>query len=351
MVVNPQPPEQGPSDGAGQQQPPTHSGDEPWSNPQTDTDGQWAGAGMPAAPPIAGYDVPAFAQPGYDPLISPDYAGWWQRSIAIVKVGWKQLATLQLIGLVVQMAVQVPLLVFVAVQSNALARQTTDPDSAAPPDFGPIFAALGLSLLVTFAAVVVSAAIAVASMYVGVAIATRGEASVGPALGVALRRAFPLIGWQLLGGLLILAGLCLCLLPAVYPIAVLTILPAVVAFERTNAVGRCFALFHRSFGAAAGRVATILGFTIAGAVVGGLISEIVAVATGAPSGLGLGPAANDVAMGTLILATTISAFVSVTITQAVAVLTGPMILTAYADLRARAELLSTPTLVNEIGAA
>jgi len=41
----------------------------------------------------------------------------------------------------------------------------------------------------------------------------------------------------------------------------------------------------------------------------------------------------------------------VTITQAVAVLTGPMILTAYADLRARAELLSTPTLVNEIGAA
>jgi hypothetical protein len=304
---------------------------------------------MPVAAPIAGYDVPLYGQPGYDPLISADYSGWWQRSMAIVKAGWKQLATLQVIGLVVQMVVQVPLLVWVAVQGRALAAQTTDPDSAAPPDFGPILGALGLSLLVTFAAVVVSAAIAVATMYVGVAIATRGQANVGPALGVALRRAFPLIGWQLIGGLLVLVGLCLCLLPAVYPIAVLTVLPAVVAFERTNAVGRCFHLFNRSFGAAAGRIATILGITIAGAIVAALVSEVVAVASGAPSGLGLEATASTVSMGTLVVGTAISALVSLTITQAVAVVTGPMILATYADLRARAELLSTPTLVNEIG--
>jgi hypothetical protein len=352
VVVNPQPPEQEPTDAPVDQTPggPTPAdGHEPWSAPQA---AEWAATGgIPVAPPLAGYDVPFYGQPGYDPLISADYGGWWQRSMAIVKAGWKQLATLQAIGLVVQMVVQVPLLVWVATQSNALSVQAREPDSAAAPDLGPILAAFGLSLLVTFAAVVVSAAIAVATMYVGVAIATRGSADVGPALGLALRRAFPLIGWQLIGGLLVLVGLCLCLLPAVYPIAVLTILPAVVAFERTNAVGRCFHLFHRSFGAAAGRIATILGITIAGAIIAGLVSEVVAVASGAPTGLGLEPRSTAVSMGTLVVSTAISAFVSVTITQAVAVLTGPMTLTAYADLRARAELLSTPTLVNEIGVA
>ena len=35
--------------------------------------------------PMTGYEVPYLAQPGYDPLVSADYGGWWQRGIAIVK--------------------------------------------------------------------------------------------------------------------------------------------------------------------------------------------------------------------------------------------------------------------------
>ena len=42
--------------------------------------------------PMTGYEVPYLGQPGYDPLISADYGGWWQRGIAIVKAGWPQLA-------------------------------------------------------------------------------------------------------------------------------------------------------------------------------------------------------------------------------------------------------------------
>jgi len=294
--------------------------------------------------------VPYLPQPGYDPLISPDYAGWWQRGMAIVKAGWPQLASLQAIGIVAGIVFQVPLLVYIAVQGRAIVNATNTPDTGTAPevDLGPFFAVLGLTLLGVLISVIVSAAITVATMHLGVQIASGATRSVGASARHALRRALPMVGWQFVAALVILVGLCLCVLPAIYPVAVFTVLPAVVAFERTNAISRCFTLFNRSFGVAAGRVATILGIGIVVAVIASIIGSVINSAAGVPGSFGVPLNNTDVSTGVQIAAGIGSTAVSVVLSAAVAVLTAPLTLLTYADLRARVEPLSTQVLVSEL---
>jgi hypothetical protein len=294
--------------------------------------------------------VPDPPQPGDDPLISPDYSGWWQRGMAVVKAGWPHLASLQAIGIVVALLVQVPFVVYVTVWGPALEERADSPDAGAETiiDLGPVSVALGLALLGLLLSVLVSAAITVATMHLGVSIASGSTRSVGASARHALRRALPMVGWQFAAALIVLVGLCLCLLPALYPVAVFTILPAVVAFERTNAIGRCFRLFHRSFGVAAGRIATILGISIVVAVVAAVLGGVIERAAGGPGSFGTPIDAATVSTGVQIAAAIASTAVSVVSGAAVAVLTGPLTLLTYADLRARVEPLSTSVLVSEL---
>jgi hypothetical protein len=293
--------------------------------------------------PIAGYAVPYLAQPGHDPLISPDYNGWWQRSMAIVKAGWRQLAVVQAIGVAVQVLLQVPLLVYVTTQSEQFA---ADAQSSSTPDVTPIFGALGFTFLVAFAGIVVGAIITVATMQMSVAIAVGGQPRLGPALSAAARRAFPLIGWQLLAGLIMLVGLCACVLPFFYFLAVFTVMPGVVAFERTNAISRCFRLFHANFGVAVGRVATIVGISIGTGIIASVISQIVGAGGNSFS---LSTSATTETTSVIVVASIISAVIGAVIDRGVAIVTGPLTLTAYADMRARVEPLTTQTLLQELG--
>ena len=162
-------------------------------------------------------------------------------------------------------------------------------------------------------------------------------------------RVFPLLGWQIVAGFLMLLGVCFCILPAIYLYAVFTVLPAVVAFERTNVISRCFRLFHGDFGAALARVATIVGIAFGAGIVGSIISTIVNAVAGVPSGFtGPGTTAADVSTGALIVATVVGGTLAAAIGRGVAVLTAPLTLTAYADMRARVEPLATPMLVREL---
>ncbi len=293
--------------------------------------------------PIGGYAVPYLAQPGHDPLISADYSGWWQRSTAIVKAGWPQLAAVQAIGVAVQVLLQVPLLVYVATQGQqfAVAQQNNT-----APDLGPLLGTVGFTLLIAFAGIVVGAIVTIATMQMSVSIAAGGQPQLAPALKAAARRAFPLIGWQLLAGLIMLVGLCACVLPIFYLLAVFTVLPGVVAFERTNAISRCFRLFHGNFGVALGRVATIVGISIGAGIVASIFSQVVGSGGG---GFGLAPAVTTESTGAIVVASAVSALIGAVIDRGVAILTGPMTLTAYADMRARVEPLTTQTLLPELG--
>jgi hypothetical protein len=282
---------------------------------------------------------PPLLQAGYDPLISADYNGWWQRGMAIVKSGWKVLALLQAIAAGVLLVLQTPVAVYAAMVSKDIQDQAANPDPTAAPDLTGLFGVLGFTLVVALVGLLVAAMVTIASIHVGVSIAIGLAPNLGAALSTAARRVFPLIGWQLLASLLVLVGFCACILPGIYVIAVITVLPAVVAFERTNAIGRCFKLFHTDFGLSVGRVATILGLNLGAGVIGGLLGTALSA--------GISVAASGT--GGIIAGTLVSTAVSAVIGGAVAVIIQPLVLTAYADMRARVEQVSTGVLARELG--
>ncbi|MEV4135364.1 hypothetical protein AB0J72_24710 [Dactylosporangium sp. NPDC049742] len=287
-----------------------------------------------------------------DPLVSPDFAGWWRRSMAILRRGWDKLALLQLIGLAVVLAYSVPLSLVSLDLSGDLSR--TDPVTGAPvpPDPGQVFPALGLILLGSFVGVFVSFVVSIASNHVAVAIAAGVRPRLGAALLLAARRVFPLLGWQVLAGLIVCVGFCACFLPAIYLAAVFTLLPAVVTFERGgSAISRCFKLFHQDLGASISRIATTIALGAAAAFVGAIISIIVQGGTGGASALSLEPVGVTGADGKFVLGVVLASVVSEVIARAGAVVTAPMSLATYADMRARVEGLSTATLASEIGLA
>ena len=127
--------------------------------------------------------------------------------------------------------------------------------------------------------------------------------------------------------------------------SVFTMLPAVVVFERTNAISRCFRLFHGSFGPAVGRIAAIIGIGFGASIVAGILSGIIGAATGASTGFTQTAAHTTVSLA----GTAVSALISAVIGGGAAILTGPLTLTAYAHLRARIEPLTTQTLLAELG--
>jgi hypothetical protein len=294
-------------------------------------------------PPPGGYAIPPQVQdPTLDPLISPDYAGWWKRAIAIVKSGLAPLIQLQLIGVVAALALQVPIAIYSTILSNELNERLNNAptDQTVTPEFGPLLGVLGLTLLTAFASIVVTAIVTIATIYVGVTIAVGLTPDLGTALRGAARRAFPLLGWQLLGSLLVLVGFCACVLPAFYVLAVITVLPAVVAFERGGVIGRCFKLFHGNLGTSIARMVTILGLTIGVGVVAGVIAGVTEAAFGSGSAGQLTVSIPGTLLGTLL---------TVLLTATLALFVGPLTLTAYADMRARVEPLNTAILAQELG--
>jgi hypothetical protein len=281
---------------------------------------------------------PSVAGPGgpVDPLISPDYAGWWERSINLVKRFWQPLVILQAIGAVAGLIVLIPFGIYSIGIASKLP-QTGQVNDANINDFmGSYFAFIGVALIGVVLAGLISILVELASLRLLASGVAGGPADVGTALRGALPRVLPVIGWGILGGLLVLVGLCLCIIPGLYVGAVLVVLPAVVLFERGGAIGRCFKLFNGNFGASLARVATIWGIGLVAALVGITISAIF-------SGVFGGTATNP-----SVAAEVAGSVVQVILTGALGVLLAPLTLTTYADMRARVEPLSTAVLASEL---
>jgi hypothetical protein len=181
-----------------------------------------------------------------------------------------------------------------------------------------------------------------ASVRVVVAIATTGTADLGSSLAGSARRLFPLIGWQFLAGLLALAGLCACVLPVFYVIAATSVLAAVVTFERGDVIARCFRLFHGDLGASVGRIVTVMGLGFAVSMVGALIGAIPAA---------MFPLEADTTTGALVAVAVVPTLITGALQALVGVATTTLTVTAYADMRARIEPLSTQVLVQELAMA
>jgi hypothetical protein len=290
--------------------------------------------------PYGGFNTPPQASGQFaDPLISPDYNGWWSRGVAIVRRGWRPLLSLQAVGVIVALVTQAPLAAYTALASNDLIAATGPAGPGTPPDATPLFGLLGFGVLGALLGIVVGAMVTLASVHIGVSVAVGAEARFRDALRLAARRLLPLIGWYLLAAPIYLIAVCLCVLPVVYVAAALTVLPAVVAVERTNAIGRSFALFHGRLGPAVARTATILGLTFGVGLLVALVGQLIEV--GVASAV---PGSDGVVAGAF--ATTL---LGALLGGALAVLTAPLTLTAYADLRARVEYVTTDRIAWELG--
>nr|WP_221382827.1 sulfur globule family protein [Actinoplanes polyasparticus] len=288
----------------------------------------------PYGPP--GYGAPYYGPPGYqlpsgyyagpaDPLVSADFGGWWQRSFTLLAAVWRPMAQVQLVW-------AIPLIVVGVLTAIYAPDRAVTFDSTTPPNFSDIFEPLFVVLPFALAAVLLTLVAQLATLDVLVQRATGRPVSVSRALLTGLRRFPAMLGWQLLAGLVILVGLLLCVLPGLYVLIVFLILPVIVLVERGQGIGRAFQLVHASFGAAVARLATIVGLHIAFVLVESVLSAILNPAAGSGPGV-----------------TVASAILSAGFSAATGVVMSPLLLTAYADMRARHEPFSTAYLIPHPG--
>jgi hypothetical protein len=280
-------------------------------------------------------------RPEFDPLVSPDYSGWWSRATTIVRRGWKPLAAIQAVGLVLVLLIQGPVQTWTAVISNRTSQRALSTGTATQADLAPVLQALGLSLAATLVTVIVTAIITLATVHIGVSVAVGAPVRIGDALGLAGRRILPLIGWQLLAVPIYVVGVCLCVVPVFYVAAALLVLPVVVAIERTSPIGRSFGLFHAHLGSSLARTATILGISVGTAVVGGVAGSVIKLAA----------QGNVTGEGGIVVGSVLTTLVTAVIGGAVGILIAPLTLTAYADMRARREMTHGMTIAQEMGIA
>lgn len=287
------------------------------------------------AEPPRGYPPPApgarFTDPA-DPLISDDLTGWVQRAVALVRGYWRPLLTIQLVGAAVALVVRVPAAVARTAATTGL--PAINPiDSPAARDLARrALPGLGVGFAGTLVGSLVLGLALLAGMRLLVVAVTGGPVSVRDALRDTVGRLPPLAGWSSLAGLLVLAGICACVLPGLYLATVFSVLPAVVLFERGGVIVRCFRLFHADAGTALARVAGTAAVVIVAALVSSIVTTVAdALSRGAP-----------------VVGTVVATTVGVLVDAAAGVVVTPMVLTTYADQRARREPLDAAVLAHEL---
>jgi hypothetical protein len=249
----------------------------------------------PVYPPYPGEDEPSF-RPG-DPLIGFDYGGWWERTLAVIGAILPHLLILQALG------------AGVAIVSEATVAWLGENSAA------------GVVMTLVGALASVLATLAVVPLVV--LTASGRPAGLGTCFRVTARRVLPLIGLSLLAGLMILVGFLLLVLPGIYLALVMTTLIPVVAVEGGWAVNRCFNLFDNRRRFALARCGTILVVMLTGSLVAVLVQGF------------FGGGLPGIVVGNLISA-------------AVYAVVGPLTVTAYADMRALLEPVSTEDLARQL---
>jgi hypothetical protein len=299
---------------------------------------QGQGPDWSITPPPQPYAYAYPQQPPYDPadpLVSNDFSGWWQRSFRLVRAAWRPMAIIQAIVAVPSLILMIPAMVmFQDRQRRALATLEATTATNELPDLSKVFAGFPILLAGTAAAGLCYLFGQLAAQQVVVLTATgRPGNPVGPALLTAAKRILPLLGWYLLAIPVLIVATVLCFFPVIYVGAALAVLPVVVLLERGNGIGRCFQLFHARFSVSAGRLATIIGLALAGGLVLSLLGAVI-----------------DATIGGSINTPNTTATVINTVLQGVYSLVAvpvfaPLLVTAYADMRARREPFSTANLV------
>ncbi len=306
----------------------------------------------PAAPPgyppapQGGYSLPPYVgggapggMPGFvDPLVPADqsFGAWFAKLQEVGKRSWK--AAL----IIVTIAIAAPMGLVRLVQTATGSAAYFGPGAAT--EVGDLMATLGtamVGLFFTLLAAVAAGFVAALGWAAGVwalthEAATGQPANLGDALRYGLKRALPLWGWTLATGLLVVVGLCACVLPGLWVAFATCMFGMVVLFERgQNPIGRSFKLTHANPLPTLGKVAVLAVVALVyNFVVGGIVGVIL---------LGI----ISVAGPTGILAGFVS-FLQSIVSAPVNALLLIALLPLYAQLRATEGQVSTPQLHQEL---
>ncbi|MFI7541620.1 hypothetical protein [Actinoplanes sp. NPDC049599] len=298
--------------------------------------GEWQG--WPTTPPPQPYAYAHPQQPAFDPgdpLVSNDFNGWWQRGFRLLRAAWRPMAVIQALVAVPTLILLVPAMVmFQDRQREGLAKLEASTTTESLPDLSELFAGFPILLAATAGAGLFYLFGQLAGQQVVVFTATgRTGNLVGPALLAAAKRLPALIGWYLLAIPVLIVATVLCFFPVIYVAAALTVLPVVVLLERGNGIGRCFQLFHASIGVSVSRIATIFGLSLAGGLLLTLVTTVVDVT--------IGGSFNTPNSAATVVNTVLQSAYYVVAYLVVA----PLLVTAYADMRARREPFGTASLL------
>lgn len=242
----------------------------------------------PGYPGYIPADYSAYGQPMFlvdlnDPLVTAPgqgFRGWWQRLTRTVRAHWATLLPIMLVTYALPTALT-------GGGSNALDRYRL---------FGAEseIDSLSQANLIGGSAVVLGFVLGAYLSAVGWAavawVVTRGAAgqpaTFGEAMGYGFRRSGRLFGWQVLTSVTVTAAMCCTPLPGVYIAFASSLVMPIAIYARSNPFGESFSMIHRNFGPALGRIATLGGFVLAGAVVGAVLEFVLVrqfpLATGYP---------------------------------------------------------------------
>ena len=204
-------------------------------------DPDWRRRDLPPAPPAPGQQ-----QPAEDPLVPHDFTGWTGRIVDAFGRSWRPVILLQLV-------LAVPLAIALAAFEHEAGMTVTE-TSVTLDHPG---AAVGLLVVLAVVTIVLGAFIQLASFWIIVKQAAGRPAPMGGAARFAASRALPMIGWEIVAGVLIGVGLIVILPGIVLAVIILPTLLGAVGLERRG-MRRCFELARGNFLALLGRCATAL---------------------------------------------------------------------------------------------
>ena len=255
---------------------------------------------------------PGAGAPDGDPLVPRDFGGWFQRIIGVIKRSFPRLAALAAITALVSAVFGVVVAEMVPSPGASGAGFPFDTSAGPTPEqMGMAAGSTGGFLTATLVggliSLVVSAFVQGASIFVAVRDAAGRPAGVAEGLRFAAGRALPLIGWGLLGGIMVGVGFVLVILPAIYLGVVLATLPAVVVIERKN-IGRCFELIKNRWWATFGRLLVV-------AIIG-VIYYVLAILVAHAIGSGPTSAVAAIVQAILIIPLTVAATAVIVVTYA-----------------------------------
>ncbi|WP_428963349.1 hypothetical protein [Micromonospora fluostatini] len=227
---------------------------------------------------------------------------WWARCLGALRRGWQVLVPLMVLTQVLP-ALLVTVLSLVLGPYFGLEEPPIDSDPTAfPEDF---FAGLFLFVTTIFAVTVLVGLVQGVGWAGGSWVIARQAAgepvSLAEAMRYGLRRALGVWGWSLLVGLLVMIGICFCILPGIYLAAALSMAGPVYVFERHNPIGRSFRMFHDRLGLLLSRLALVVVIIIGVGLVADVLETVALLPFGdAPL------AAPGTALGALLAVTVLS---------------------------------------------